>query len=211
MHKIATKLYQEFNPGVPLKSPRAKHLSKPDQENYGIRWFDKKRFKDILSLMTIDMQEILLKTMFPKTKSTKKYYKDVLSAYDYRHENYFYVFAITNPKHDIVGWIQYMVDSYGGKLKKILSIDRRSLIFEVSYAKLFNKNYKGVAVNGLKQSINIIRKMNSYNLKDIYITGYTSPNNIASEYVLKANDFIKINQQITYIDEISNVWIKKIN
>jgi flagellar motor protein MotB len=103
-----------------------------------------------------------------------------------------------------------MIDDYSGLIKKTTKINLRSLVLEVSYAKLFNKNYKGVAVNGLKQSIDIIKKINNNYSKDIYITGYTDPQNIASEYVLETNGFTKLSQQITYINELSNIWIKKI-
>ena len=210
MHKISTQLYREFNPGQPIKSPKAKYLSRADSQNYGIRWFDKKRFKDILSLITIDTQEILLATMFPKTPSTKKYYKGVLTSADNHHQDNYYVFAITDPKHNIIGWIQYMIDDYRGNLRKVTKIPINSLILEVSYAKLFSKNNRGVAVNGLKQSIDIIKKIDNNKSQHIFITGYTDPNNIASENVLQINGFEKLESQITYVNELSNIWLKKI-
>lgn len=211
MQKIATKLYREFNPGIPIKSPKAKHLARANGDNYGIRWFDKKRFSDFLSLITIDTQEILLQTMFPKTPSTKKYYRDVFKSADNYHKDNYYVFAITTPKHNIAGWIQYMVDEYKSILKKEMSFKKNSLILEVSYAKLFKKNYKNVGVSGLKRSIDIIKKMKINHHKNIYITGYTDPLNLASEYVLKTNGFEKLSFQMMYINEVSNIWIKKIN
>lgn len=211
MQKTATELYHEFNPGIPLKSPKAKHLARADKEHYGIRWFDKKRFNDFLSLITIDNQEILLKTMFPKTPSTKKYYRDVFKSADNYHKDNYYVFAITTPKHNIAGWIQYMADEYKNILKKEMNFEKNSLVLEVSYAKLFKKNYKNVGVSGLKRSIEIIKKMKNNKTRNIYITGYTDPNNIASEYVLKNNGFEKLSSQMMYINEVSNIWIKKIN
>jgi RimJ/RimL family protein N-acetyltransferase len=211
MKSLALRLYQEFNPGSPLRSPRPKYLVKPDQNNYGLRWFDKKRYQDILDLIAIDGQEVLFKFMFPKTRSTIRYFRDVFNTQDTHHLDRFYVFAICNQKDEVIGWIQYMVDGYRTKLKKIANLSGKPLILEVSYAKFFNPENKHVAVNGLKNSIDIIKKIDHNDSGEIYLSGYTDPANPASESVLKANGFEKLSQQMLYINEVSNIWIKKIN
>ena len=43
MIPTAIRIYKEFNPNKPIKSPRTKSIKKADKENYGIRWFNKKR------------------------------------------------------------------------------------------------------------------------------------------------------------------------
>ncbi|MFA5894518.1 MAG: hypothetical protein WC851_01965 [Candidatus Shapirobacteria bacterium] len=211
MKSLALRLYQEFNPDSPLRSPRPKYLVKPDQNNYGLRWFDRRRYQDILDLVAIDGQEILFKFMFPKTRSTIRYFRDVFNTKDNHHLDRFYVFAICNSSDEVIGWIQYMIDDYKTKLKKIAGIKGLPLILEVSYAKLFDPKYNHVAVNGLKNSIDIIKKIDHNNSRPIYLTGYTDPANPASENVLKTNGFEKLKEQMMYINEVSNIWIKKIN
>lgn len=211
MIDIAIKLYRELNPKKPIKSPKVKVIKKADSENYGIRWFSKRRFKDILSLVVIDKQEELARKMLPKSPSKMKYYRDVLNSSENHSKYNFYVFAICNFKNEIIGWVQYMQDDNLPKLRQLIRIERKSLVLEVSYAKLFKSNLKGVAVNGLKQTIDIIRKIDNNVLRDVYITAYTDSYNIASEYVLKTNRFEKLDKQIIYDGELSNVWVRKIN
>lgn len=211
MKPLATRLYQEFNPDSPIRSPRPKYLVKPSKNNYGLRWFDKSRYQDILDLIAIDRQEILFRFMFPKTRSTIRYFRDVFNTVNNHHLDRFYVFAITNQSSEVIGWIQYMIDDYRTRLKKIAGIVGKPLILEVSYAKLFDSKNKHVAVNGLKNSIDIIKKMDQNNSQEIYLSGYTDPANPASEYVLKNNGFNKLKDQMLYINEVSNIWIKKIN
>lgn len=211
MIPTAIKLYKEFNPKKPIKSPKVKVLRKADKENYGVRFFSKKRFKDILSLLTIDKQNILVKKMIPKSTSKMKYYRDVLNSSENHHLYQYYVFALTDFKNNVIGWVQYFPDENISKLRKIFYIERKALVFEVSYAKLFSKNLKGVAVNGLKTTMEILRKIDNNDLRDLYITGYTESKNIASEYVLNANRFTKLDKQIMYEGEPNNVWVRKIN
>lgn len=211
MKSLPIRLYQEFNPGSPIGSPKPKYLVKPDKDNYGLRWFDKQRYKDIINLITIDQQEILFKYMFPKTRSTIRYFRDVFNTEENHSKDHFYVFAITNQTDEIIGWVQFMIDDYRTKLKKILAIKSHPLILEVSYAKLFDEKHHHVAVNGLKQSIQIIKKIAQNDSREIYLSGYTDPANPASENVLKANGFEKLKEKMMYINEVSNIWIKKIN
>ena len=207
---IASRLYQEFNPGLPLRSPRAKYLVPPTSKTFGLRWFDSRRYSDFIDLINIDRQPILTANMYPKTPSTIRYYKGVFNTqYNYPKDNY-YVFAITNHNHKIIGWIQFMLDDYRGHIKKIAQLPHRSLILEVSYAKLITTNHKYVARIALKQSIDIILKMNNNHSPNIFLTGYTDPKNIASESALINNDFQKLDQQIHYVDDLSNILIKKI-
>lgn len=211
MIPTAIKIYKEFNPKKAIKSPRTRILLPANRDNYGVRWFNKKRFKDILSLVVIDRQEQLARKMLPKTPSKMKYFKDVLTSGETHKENQFYVFALTDIYNEIIGWVQFMLDENVSRLRKIVYIERKALVFEVSYAKLFSQKLKGVAVNGLKNTIDIIRKMDDNDSKDLYITAYTESNNIASEFVLKTNRFEKLNEQISYENELNNVWIRKIN
>lgn len=211
MISTAIKIYKEFNPKKPLKSPKVKPIKKADKENYGVRWFSKNRFRDILSLVAIDKQDQLAKKMLPKTPSKMKYYRDVLNSSTNHNKYKFYVFALTDFNNEIIGWIQYMLDDNTAKLRKQIWIERKALVFEVSYAKLFSQKLKGVAVNGLKQTMEILRKIDDNVSYDIYITGYTDPKNIASEYVLKTNRFEKLKNKILYDDELNDVWIRKIN
>lgn len=207
----AIKIYQEYNPKRNLKSPKTKVIKKADKHNYAIRWFNPKRFKDILALITIDKQEILFKKMLPKTPSKLSYYRDVLNSSTNHQFDNFYVFAICNYRNDVIGWIQYMPDENLNKLKKIIKIEAKALVLEVSYAKLFSTNLKGVAVNGLKQTMDIVRKLDNNNYKDLYISAYTDSKNIASEYVLNTNRFEKLKSTIIYANEPNNVWIRKLN
>lgn len=211
MITTAIKIYKEFNPGKALKSPKVKPIKKADKDNYGVRWFSKRRFRDILSLVAIDKQEELVKKMLPKTPSKMKYYRDVLNSSENHSKYNFYVFALTDHNNEIIGWVQYMLDENVSKLRQIIRIERKALVFEVSYAKLFSQKLKGVAVNGLKQTLEIIRKIDNNDLRDIYITGYTDPKNIASEYVLNTNRFEKMKKKIMYEGELNNVWVRKIN
>lgn len=211
MISTAIKIYKEFNPKKPIKSPRTKIIKRADNKNYGVRWFNKRRFKDILSLVVIDRQSELAKKMLPKTPSRTKYFRDVLNSSENHAKYQYYVFAITDFNNEIVGWVQYLLDENINKLKQQISVERGAIVFEVSYAKLFNQNLKGVAVNGLKQTIDIIRKIDNNDASDIYITAYTDANNIASEYVLNSNRFTKLEKQIIYENEPSNVWVRKIN
>lgn len=207
----AIKLYKEYNPKKPIKSPRSKPIKPTDKNNYGVRWFSKKRFRDILSLVAIDKQELMASKMLPKAPSKMKYYRDVLNSSE-NHEKYqFYVFALTDFNNEIIGWVQYVPDENTGKLRKIIRLEKKALIFEVSYAKLFSQSLKGVAVNGLKNTLEILRKIDNNDSRDLYITGYTDPKNIASEYVLNSNRFTKLDEQILYENEMSNIWIRKIN
>lgn len=211
MITAAIKLYKEYNKGKAIKSPKARLLKKATKDNYGVRWFSKNRFRDILSLVAIDKQEQLAKKMLPKTPSRMKYYRDVLNSSGNHHLYQYYVFALTDHNNEIIGWVQYSSDENISKLRRIIHIERKALVFEVSYAKLFSQKLKGVGVNGLKQTLDIIRKIDNNDLRDIYITGYTDPYNIASEYVLNTNRFEKLKEQIMYEDELNNVWIRKIN
>lgn len=211
MISTAIKLYKEYNPKKPIKSPRTRIIKKADNENYGVRWFNKKRFKDILSLVAIDKQGELMGNMLPKTPSKMKYYRDVLNSSENHHLYQYYVFAITDFYNDIIGWVQYSIDENTSKLRQQIRIERKAIVFEVSYAKLFNQKYKGVAKNGLKQTIDIIQKIDNNVTRDVYITAYTEDTNIASEYVLSSNRFTKLEKQIIYENELSNVWIRKIN
>ncbi len=211
MIQTAIRIYKELNPKKPLKSPRTKILKKADSENYGVRWFNKKRFKDILSLVVIDRQTELAKKMLPKTPSKMKYFRDVLNSSSNHPKYQYYVFAITDHNNEIVGWVQYLLDEHLSKLRQQIKLERGSLVFEVSYAKLFNQNLKGVAVSGLKQTMDILRKIDNNDAKDIYITAYTEDKNIASEYVLSKNRFTKLEHKIIYDNEFNNVWVKKIN
>lgn len=207
----AIKLYREYNPNIVIKSPRSKPLKPADIENFGVRWFNKKRFRDILSLVAIDRQEVMAKKMLPNLPSKMKYYRDVLNCPD-SHEKYkFYVFGLTDIKNEMIGWVQYMLDENTGKLRKIIRLEKRALVFEISYAKLFSQNLKGVAVNGLKNTMEILRKMDNNGSRDLYITGYTDPKNIASEFVLGSNRFTKLESKIVYDNELCNVWVKKIS
>lgn len=211
MINTAIKLYKELNPGKPIKSPRIKPLRPADKNNYGVRWFSKKRFRDILSLVAIDKQEQLAKKMLPLKPSSMKYYRDVLNS-STNHDKYqFYVFALTDSNNEIIGWVQYVLDENVAKLKQQIRIERKAFVFEVSYAKLFNQNLKGVAVNGLKLTMELLIKMDNNVARDIYITGYTESRNIASEYVLNANRFTKLEKQVVYEGELNNVWVRKIN
>jgi len=211
MKPLSVRLFQEFNSGTTLLSPKPKYLYAPDSKNFGLRWFDKKRYQDILDLVAIDGQEILSKFMFPKTPSTIRYFRDVFLTKETYQKDHFYVFAICTEDDRVIGWIQYMVDEYRTKLKKIASIPGKPLILEVSYAKLFDPQHKHVAVNSLKKSIDIIKEIDPQNSGDIYLSGYTDPANPASEYVLKTNGFEKLKDHMLYINELSNIWIKKIN
>lgn len=211
MKSLPDRLYQEFNPNSPIRSPKSKYLLKPDKNNYGIRWFDKKRYQDILDLVAIDGQDALYKFMFPKTPSTIRYFRDVFNTKVNHSKDHFYVFAICNQSDNVIGWVQYMIGDYRAKLKKIAEISGKPLILEVSYAKLLDSKNKYVAVNGLKNSIDIIKKLDQNTHKEIYLSGYTDPANPASEYVLKNNGFEKLKEQMMYINEASNIWIKKIN
>ncbi len=207
----AVKLYKEYNPKIPIKSPRSKPIKPADKENYGVRWFSKKRFRDILSLVAIDKQELMVLKMLPKTPSKMKYYRDVLNSSENHDKYQFYVFALTDFNNEIIGWVQYLLDENTAKLRKIIRLEKKALIFEVSYAKLFSQNLKGVAVNGLKNTMEILRKIDNNDSRDLYITGYTDPKNIASEFVLNSNRFTKLDSQIIYEGEMNNVWIRKIN
>ena len=211
MNDLILQLYQKFNPGVPIRSPSPKYIVRPTIESYGLRWFDKKRYQDFHDLVTIDRQELLLQNMFPKTPSRKKYFIDVFDSKDKHSHDHFYVFAICDQTDKVVGWIQYMIDDYRAKLKKIASLPGRPLILEVSYAKLLDPKYPRVVVNSLKNSIDIVKKIDNLESKEIYLSGYTDPTNSASEFVLNANDFEKLSEQMLYINEVTNIWIKKIN
>lgn len=211
MISTAVKIYKEFNPRKPIKSPRTKIIRKTDDTNYGVRWFNKKRFKDILSLVAIDRQQELAAKMLPKTPSRMKYYRDLLNSSENHAKYQYYVFALTDFNNEIIGWVQYILDENVSKLRKHIYIERKALVFEVSYAKLFNQNLKGVGVNGLKTTMEILRKIDNNDSKDIYITGYTESKNIASEFVLKTNRFEKLESQIVYENELNNAWIRKIN
>lgn len=211
MIPTAIKLYKEFNPKKPIKSPRTKIILAADKNNYGVRWFNKKRFKDILSLVMIDKQEHLAAKMLPKAPSKMKYYRDVLNSAENHSKYQYYVFALTDLHNDIIGWVQYSVDENISKLRRIVHIERKAIVFEVSYAKLFSQKLKGVAVNGLKTTMEILRKIDNNDLKDIYITAYTESKNIASEFVLNSNRFQKLDNQIMYENEFNNVWVRKIN
>ncbi|MBP9818044.1 hypothetical protein KBC75_04870 [Candidatus Shapirobacteria bacterium] len=211
INSIAHKLFQEFNPHTKISSPKAKFIQKANSENYGLRWFDKRRYKDIFSLVTIDKQPILLQFLFPKTPSKLRYYRDVFNSSQKHSQDHFYVFAITDLTNEIIGWVQYTPDVNVSQLRKITKISRGSLVFEVSYAKLFTPNNRYVAVNGLKQSLETIRTIDNHKSKEVYLTGYTDPLNSASEAVLKNNGFIKLSHQIPYENELSNIWLLKIN
>ena len=211
MIPTAIRIYKEFNPKKPLKSPRTKILKRADHENYGVRWFNKKRFKDILSLVVIDRQAELAKKMLPKNPSKMKYFRDVLNSADNHSKYQYYVFALTDHDNEIIGWVQYLLDENVTKLKQQIRLERGAIVFEVSYAKLFNQNLKGVAVSGLKQTIDILRKIDNNDAKDVYVTAYTDDKNIASEYVLNKNRFTKLEKQIVYDNELNNVWVRKIN
>lgn len=208
--KTAIEIYHIFNPGQPVRSPKASFIKKPINGEYGLRWFDKRRYQDIVELLSIDQQEILLHTMHPKTPSTTKYILDVFNTQYQHHLDHYYVFAIVNSTHKIVGWVQFMVDEYRSQIKKFANLNRQSRLLEVSYAKIHDQTHQGVAVHGLKYAIDIINKMDNNDSKELYITAYTDPTNTASEKVLQYNNFQKLNHQIIYINEISNIWIKKV-
>jgi hypothetical protein len=209
--ETAIKLYKEYNPNKPIKNPKAKLLRPADKNNYGVRWFKKTRFKDILSLVAIDRQAILSKKMLPKGESKMKYFRDVLNSSENHDKYQFYVFALTDIKNEVIGWVQYLPDENTGKIRKLVKLEKKAKVFEVAYAKLFSQNLKGVAVNGLKNTMDIIRKIDNNGSYDLYITGYTESRNIASEYVLNSNRFTKLDSQIVYEGELNNVWVKKIN
>jgi hypothetical protein len=162
-------------------------------------------------LVAIDKQDQLAKKMLPKVPSRMKYYRDVLNSAENHNLYQYYVFALTNFNNDVIGWVQYVIDENLAKLRRLIYIERKALVFEVSYAKLFSQNLKGVAVNGVKNTMDILRKIDNNSLHDIYVTAYTDSNNIASEYVLSKNRFIKLEKQIIYENELSNVWVRKIN
>ncbi|MDO8452292.1 MAG: hypothetical protein Q7S79_00920 [bacterium] len=141
----------------------------------------------------------------------------------------------TKEDNEIVGWVSYYPDAPEriASLRKQKDFPPDSLVLEVSYSKLFSKwpprtrfvnrrdnlvteDNKGVAINGVKQTLLIITEMedkisaqSGQPSRPLYVTAYTDPTNVASETVLKRNGFRLLPKQIKYEGELNRAWIKQ--
>ncbi len=111
----------------------------------------------------------------------------------------------------ILGWVQcYPVDpKLLAGVKQQTSISEDAQIFEISYLKNFKANKPGVAVNGVKQVLEIIQAAN-HGHKQVYAVASTNPLNIASEKVLEKNGFLVLPNEIEYDGESDHAWVKKL-
>lgn len=190
-------------------------MAESTNEQYGIRRLDKKNFNDLVTYIAIDQQPESQTYMLPKIPSKLGLYSEVMTTGEDIKKDPWNLFAITNKGNEVIGWVQCLPDGNIDELRKQIDIEPESLVLEVTYAKLFIKKNKNVAVKGLKLTMNKIIEMEnkiSNNMpRTIYFTGYTDPKNIASEKVLELNEFKKLDKQILYEQELNNAWIKKLD
>lgn len=144
-------------------------------------------------------------------------------------------FAVADTRSRLVGWVWFYHDSrhpLPKMIQKQLGInDHNSLIYQVSYEKLLSDGWprqllkalvhtpvteltrerKGVIVSGLAMSIErlsrryrrrYVRKLN------LVLYAYVLPDNVASQKVLLANDFVRIERMYKYERVLHQVWVR---
>lgn len=204
----------------------------PD-EKYGLRRFNGDRSEETQRFYDIDRHPNTLKYMLPATPSPNEDMDYLLmkrpdeeSEGDDR-----IMWAIVDERNEPVGWVQFYKDERMTTERRAeLGIPENALILETSYSKLFTQwpggsrfvkdrpnipdtqNY-GVAVNGLRQSLLLLREMEerSANLasrpaRSIFVTAYTDPDNTASEAVPQKIGFKQMGL-VDYEGGPNNFWI----
>lgn len=144
-------------------------------------------------------------------------------------------FAVADCKNRLVGWVWFYHDTRHPLPKMIqrkLGVsEHNSLIYQVSYEKLLSagwpkrllsalvytpaseltKERKGVIVSGLSMSIERLsrRYRRRYLRKtNLVLYAYVLPDNIASQKVLVANEFFKVERLYKYEKVLHQVWVR---
>lgn len=221
---------EEISVEVPLDKILAadKPWKASPDEPYGIRRFNGNRSEDTQAFKDIDRHPRALEFLIPPRPSSRKKLDWLVRINEADEKDPRLMFAIVDDKNEPVGFIQFYPDKAIEKLRDQVDIPKDALVLEVAYGKRFvdwpkgkwwlrdrdnlpTEEAKGVAISGLKQMLIKIEQMEKTVLAGpIFITAYTNPENLASEGVLRQNNFTKLEQQMDYGKEKDNVWIKKI-
>lgn len=145
------------------------------------------------------------------------------------------LFAVTDTKNKIVGWIWFYRDSRHPLPKRIVSkfglTSRNSRIYQLSYEKLMSEDWpsallskvqhvtpsylhkprRGVIVEGLRLAIGRIsrayRKLYVVKRRLVFYA-FTSPRNVASARVLEYNGFVRQGRKYCYEGIPHYLWLK---
>ncbi len=206
-------------------------------EPYALRRFNFNRSKETQRYKDMDRHMESLQFMQPSKPSSNEDLDWLLRANEADRKLPWLLWAIVDDRNEPVGWVQFYVDvSMNTENRQKLGLKEDDLVLEVSYSKLFptwpkyshhikdrddldTTERKGVAVNGLKQSLIKLKQMeetistaSGEAPRRVLITAYTSPENKASEAVLSRNGFeIAGSQQYKKGEEHEDrLWIKQI-
>ncbi len=209
-------------------------------EPYSIRSLNPRNSEETQIFTDIDRHPEALRNMLPPKKSKPKNIDYLINAnqmskdYKTKKKDPRQVFGIVDDKNHLVGWVQYYREENLGNLQEQANIPENAVVLEISYGKLFSKwpkythfknertnlpdkESKGVAISGVKQSLIKLREMEKttsaeiHPERPIFVSAYTYPDNIASEKVLLQNGFKKLEKMVNdKIGKPNNVWIKQI-
>lgn len=202
-------------------------------EPYAIRTLNPNSPLDTQFYTDIDRSPGVVEWTIPSRRSKPHEIDDYIRVSEANASDPRKLFAIVDENNIPVGWVQYYLDKKIAWLTERAKIPENALVLEISYAKLDvgmkGKNWytgrsrrgfpqkqpRGVAVSGVRQSTEYIRQMEEKLAKisfepvrPIWFTAYTDPENAASEQVLVKNGFFKLEEQVDYDGEMNNVWIK---
>lgn len=205
-------------------------------EPYGIRRFNRNNSEETQIFTDIYRHPKAMRWLY-SSENPEKINEDMdwmLNIDETDKEDPRILWAIVDKENKPVGWVMFYKDNYlPDNLKNKLGVDTNSLILEVSYVKSFtdwpegtqfihsrdnltNLQNEDVVINGLRQSLlllksreKIISTTSATTPRQVVITAYTDPENVASEKVLIANEFEK-QGKVDYEGEQNNIWVKNI-
>lgn len=211
--------------------------SSPD-EPYSIRRFNPNRPQDSEIFTDIDRHPIVLDNMEQDEPSSPEVIDYLLRIDEADREDPRALYAITEDKTgEPVGFVQYYTDPehpLPDGVRRSLRVDDNTLVLTVSFAKNFKewpaglkfisqrtnldqKDHKGVAVSGLRQTLKLIKHKEEIISKhmekaprSIIIYAFTDPENPPSEAVLEKNSFSRLDKKHDYNGDELNLWIKKL-
>lgn len=204
------------------------------EEPYALRRFDPNRSEDTQRYKDIDRHPESLQWMLPSKPSSNEDLDWLTRIDETDKEDPRILWAVVDENNEPVGWVQfYKDDRMDPKRMGELNMPENALVLEFSYSKLFvdwpkfsrftkdrtnlpDTQSIGVAVNGVKQSLILLRQMENLmaqssteSPRPIYITAYTESENVPSEKALIVNGFQSMGIA-DYDGKTNNFWLKKI-
>jgi hypothetical protein len=187
-------------------------------EPYIIMEFDPDNPKHVQVFADMDRQSEALKWMAGHQISTPEELDELIRSSLNDSKDPRLLLAVATRDKEIVGWVQYYPEHTERieSIKKQTEVPENALIWETSFLKYLTEvPHPGVAVNGIKQTLQIIMDLErtiaqatNKTPRPVVITAYTDPANGASEAVLRKNGFQLLAEEIDYDGELNNTWVK---